>query len=99
MDSEPPLIKKQSSTEFESPIANNGLDQLATDAEDPYSLSSTSTSLMGLAIVFLMLGIPLLAVLTERTTIKKINIPTSIDQNGSKSSSSFSLSWVGKPSS
>ena len=60
MDLEPHLINKES-PEIDSPLLNNEKDQLSADDEDPYSFDSTSTSLIGLAIVFVMLGIPLLA--------------------------------------
>ena len=80
MDLEPHLIKKQSS-ELEPSLFNKETDQLSSDDEDPYSFNSTSTSLIGLAIVFVMLGIPLFAVISERPETTKI-IPTSINQNG-----------------
>ena len=80
MDLEPHLIKKQSS-ELDSPLLNTEVDELSSDDEDPYSFNSTSTSLIGLAIVFVMLGIPLLAVISERPETTN-SIPTSINQNG-----------------
>ena len=64
MDLEPHLIKNHS-PEIDSPLVNKEKDQLSSDDEDPYSFNSTSTSLIGLAIVFVMLGVPLLAVITE----------------------------------
>ena len=80
MDLEPHLIKKQSS-ELDHNLVNKERDQLSSDDEDPYSFNSTSTSLIGLAIVFVMLGIPLLAVISERPETTK-SLPTSINQNG-----------------
>ena len=97
MDLEPHLIKKQSS-EIEPSLFNKESDQLSSDDEDPYSFNSTSTSLIGLAIVFVMLGVPLLAVVSERSDTKKSLIPTSINQNGPESSSSLSISWISKSS-
>ena len=97
MDLEPHLIKKQSS-EFDSALLDKEQDQVSSDDEDPYSFNSTSTSLIGLAIVFVMLGIPLLAVISERPETKKSILPTSINQNGSESSSSLSLAWISKSS-
>ena len=97
MDLEPHLIKKQSS-ELESTFFNKETDQISSDDEDPYSFNSTSTSLIGLAIVFVMLGVPLLAVISERPETKKFLIPTSINQNGPESSSSFTISWISKSS-
>ena len=80
MDLEPNLIKKQSA-EIDSTFFNKETDQSSSDDEDPYSFNSTSTSLIGLAIVFVMLGIPLLAVISERPETTK-SLPTSINQNG-----------------
>ena len=80
MDLEPPLIKKQSA-EIDSPFLNKETDQLSSDDEDPYSFNSTSTSLIGLAIVFVMIGIQLLDVISERPETTK-SLTTSITQNG-----------------
>ena len=97
MDLEPHLINKQS-PEVDPPLLNKEKDQLLPDDEDPYSFNSTSTSLIGLAIVFVMLGVPLLAVISERQETKKSLIPTSINQNGPESSSSLTISWISKSS-
>ena len=98
MDLEPHLIKKQSLKSESLPFFNNETNKPSSDDQDPYSFSSTSTSLIGLAIVFVMLGIPLLAVINERPETKKSILPTSIDQNGPKSSSSLSIAWISKSS-
>ena len=82
MDLEPHLIKKKS-TDLDPLFFNKETDQLSSDDEDPYSFNSTSTSLIGLAIVFVMLGTPLLAVITERPETTK-SIPTLINKNGPK---------------
>tara|TARA_Y100001968_G_scaffold280774_1_gene277580 strand:+ start:262 stop:519 length:258 start_codon:yes stop_codon:yes gene_type:complete len=83
MDLEPHLNKKQS-YELDPSLLNKETDQPSTDDEDPYGFNSTSSSLIGLAIVFLMLGIPLIAVISERSEPEKTKsfIPTSINQNG-----------------
>ena len=93
MDLEPHLIKKQS-TDLDSPYFNKESDQTSSDDEDPYSFNSTSTSLIGLAIVFVMLGVPILSVISDRKEIKKSLIPSSINQNGPKSSPSLTISWI-----
>ena len=80
MDLEPHLMNKQSS-EFDTALLDKEQDQVSSDDEDPYSLNSTSTSLIGLAIVFVMLGVPLLAVITESPETTK-SLSTSINQNG-----------------
>ena len=97
MDLEPHLIKKQS-TDLDPLLFHKETDQLSSDDEDPYSFNSTSTSLIGLVIVFVMLGVPLLAVISERPETRKSLIPTSINQNGSKSSSSLPDAWISKSS-
>ena len=97
MDLEPHLIKKQS-TQVDTNSFNKETDQPSSDDEDPYSFNSTSTSLIGLAIVFVMLGVPFLAVISKSTETKKSLIPTSINQNGSESSSSFAITWISKSS-
>ena len=81
MDLEPHLIDKQSS-ELDPPLLNKETDQLSSNDEDPYSFNSTSTSLIGLAIVFVMLGIPLLAVISERPETTKSHTSISINQYG-----------------
>tara|TARA_Y100001968_G_scaffold84192_1_gene75273 strand:- start:295 stop:543 length:249 start_codon:yes stop_codon:yes gene_type:complete len=80
MELEPHLIKNQSS-ELDPPSINEEKDQLFPDDEDPYSFSSTSTSVIGLVIVFVMLGIPLLAVVSQRPESPK-SLPISINKNG-----------------
>ncbi len=97
MDLEPNLIKKQSA-EIDSTFFNKETDQSSSDDEDPYSFNSTSTSLIGLAIVCVMLGVPLLAVMSEKPETKKSLIPTSINQNGFESSSSITISRISKSS-
>ena len=80
MDLEPHLINKQVS-ELDHPFLKKDTDQISSADDDPYSFNSTSTSLIGLAIVLVMLGIPLLAVISERGENTK-SIPTLINQNG-----------------
>tara|TARA_Y100001968_G_scaffold313276_1_gene337298 strand:+ start:571 stop:819 length:249 start_codon:yes stop_codon:yes gene_type:complete len=80
MDLEPHLIKNQFSDLY-TPLYNKETNQQSSDDEDPYTFSSTSTSLIGLAIVFVMLGIPLLAVISERPETSK-SLSISINQNG-----------------
>ncbi len=82
MDLEPHLIDKQS-FELDPPLLNKETDQLSSNDEDPYSFNSTSTSLIGLAIAFIMIGIPLFAVISERPDTTE-SLPTSINQNGSE---------------
>ena len=83
MDLEPPLTKKKPS-ELDTAPLNNEIDQPLTDDEDPYSFTSTSTSLIGLVIVLAMRGMPLFAVLYERPLHQKSVNKTFLDQNGSQ---------------
>ena len=81
MDLEPHLINNRSS-DLDPPWLNKDSDELySDDDEDPYSFNSPSTSLIGLAIVFLMIGVPLLSVISQRPETTKI-LSTSINQNG-----------------
>ena len=97
MDLEPHLIKKQSS-ELENSLFKKETDKQSSDDEDPYSFNSTSTSLIGLAIVFAMLGIPFFAVISEKPETKKSLIPTSINHNGFESSSTLPIARISKSS-
>ena len=96
MDLESHLIKNQS-TDLDPTFLNKETDQSSSDDEDPYSFNSTSTSLIGLAIVFLMLGIPFLTVISKRPETEKTITPTSINQNGPESSSTLTIAWISKP--
>ena len=80
MDLEPHLTNKRPS-DRDNPLRVKENCQLSTEDDDPYSFNSTSTSLIGLVIVIVMIGIPLLAVVLERPETTKI-LPTSINQNG-----------------
>ena len=97
MDLEPHLIKNQP-TELDAIFLNKETDQSLSEDEDPYNFNSTSTSLIGLVIVFVMFGVPLLAVISERPETKKSLIPTSLNQNGPESSSSLTIPWISKSS-
>ena len=80
MDLDPHLLKHQAS-DLNNPLRNKAINKLSSNDEDPYSFSNTSTSLIGLAIVFVMLGVPLLAVISERPETSK-SLPILIKQNG-----------------
>tara|TARA_B100000579_G_scaffold373785_1_gene337604 strand:- start:173 stop:469 length:297 start_codon:yes stop_codon:yes gene_type:complete len=97
MDLEPHLNKKQSD-ELDPVFLNKESDHPSTDDEDPYSINSTSTSLLGLVIVFLMLGVPLLVVISDRPETKKSLMPTPINQNGPESSPPFTIARISKSS-
>ena len=97
MDLEPYLRKKKSA-ELDSNFFSKETNEPICDDEDPYSFNSTSTSLIGLVIVFVMLGVPLLAVISKRPETKKSLIPISINQNGPESPSSLPIAWISESS-
>ena len=81
MDSEPPLVEKHSSG-FESLRLKTEGDQQLPDHEDPYSLNGPSIALVGLAIAFLLIGIPLIVVFLDRPSSQESFLPINIDPNG-----------------
>ena len=97
MDPEPVTALK-TSVPFEQP--SNSTNQLVSqgiDEEDSFSLSGTSSSLFGLAMAIAVLGVPFLAVLTERPRGRENLVPTALQSDGSKSSSPISLTRLGEP--
>ena len=66
------------------------------DDEDPLSLSSTSIALLGLIIAIATIGIPLVAVLSDRSLGKESMVPTALESDGSKTSPPISFSRAGK---
>ena len=63
MDLEPHLIKTQSA-DLDHLLFSQETDQPFPDYEDPYSFNSTSTSLIGLAIEFVILAVTFLAIIS-----------------------------------
>ena len=66
------------------------------DEEEPYSIGSTSIVLIGIAIAIASIGIPLVAVITEKPLINKEIITDALEHDGSKTSTPVSLSRSGK---
>ena len=66
------------------------------EEEDPFSLSGTSISLFGLAIAIAVVGVPLIAVLTERPLGRESLAPSALQSDGSKPSLSLSLKRIGQ---
>tara|TARA_Y100001968_G_scaffold160824_1_gene147110 strand:+ start:740 stop:1015 length:276 start_codon:yes stop_codon:yes gene_type:complete len=66
-------------------------DTQVLEEEDPYSLGSTSTTLIGLIIAIATIGIPLVAVITERPLERESLVPTALERDGSKSTISVSM--------
>ncbi len=98
MDPEPAAASRPSmDLEITSRSSHQDVRQ-GIDDEDPFSLSGTSIALFGLAIAIAVVGVPLLAVVTDRPAGKESLAPTTFKSYGSKSSFPFSLTRLGKPS-
>ncbi len=65
------------------------------EQEDPYSLSGPYIALFGLTIAIVAIGVPFVAVLTERPIRQESVVPTALG-NGSKSSLPISFTRVGQ---
>ena len=98
MDPEP-AAGSRPSTDFEiSSRSSHQHVREGIDDEDPFSLSGTSIALLGLAIAIAVVGVPLLAIVTDRPVERESLVPTTLKSNGSKSSSPFSITRFGKSS-
>ena len=99
MDSDPHL-SNQSISEIETfNFKGNDDPQFAEELEgEPLILKGTYVALLGLAISFIMMGIPFLVVFTEKPFSRGGFVPN-IDRNGSKSSLSIPSSRISKSSS
>ena len=98
MDPEPAAGTK-TSTDFEmsSRLSHQDLRE-GIDDEDPFSLSGTSIALLGLAIAIAVVGVPLLAVVTDRPAGRESLVPTTFKSDGPKPSSSLPFTRLGESS-
>ena len=97
MDPEP-AAGSRPSTDFEiSSRSSHQHVREGIDDEDPFSLSGTSIALLGLAIAIAVVGVPLLAIVTDRPVERESLVPTAFQSDGSKSPIPISLSRTGKP--
>ena len=97
MDPEPaPVSQPPSQAEGSTPFSHEGDSQGAPE-EDPFSLSGPSIALLGITIAIAAVGIPLVAVLTERPIRPESMVPTALESDGSKSSLPISLTRFGEP--
>jgi|ETN01SMinimDraft_1059929.scaffolds.fasta_scaffold77470_2 hypothetical protein len=96
MDPEPAAIPRSSTQVDASSRPSNQLANKGIDDEDPYTLSSTSIALFGLTMAIAVVGVPLVAVLTERPLGRESLVPTTIKSDGSKSSLALPLSRLGQ---
>ncbi len=99
MDPKPvPILRTFSRIEIPPSSSSEG-DLQETEEDDPFSLSSSSIALFGLLMAIAVVGVPLVAVLTERPLGKKSLMPTALESDGSKPSLPISLSGVGQSNS
>ena len=97
MDPKPAEISRPSSQGDESSrLSHLGVNE-GIDDEDPYSLSGTSIALFGLAMAIAVVGVPFVAVLTERPPGRETLVPSTLQIDGSKSSLSVSFPRPGQP--
>ena len=64
--------------------------------EDPFSLSGTSIALFGLTMALAVVGVPLVAVVTDRPLGRESFAPTAFQSDGSESSLPISFSRLGE---
>ena len=99
MDPEEHLLPSQSANPKESDRSAHQVDSREIEQHDPFCLNTPSVALIGLTIAISTIGIPLLAVLTERPLGRENIVPTALELNGSKPPIPISLTRVGKSSS
>ena len=98
MDPEP-AAGSRPSTDFEmsSKLSHQDVRE-DIDDEDPFSLSGTSIALLGLAIAIAVVGVPLLAVVTDRPAGRESLVPATFKSDGPNPSSSFPFTRLGESS-
>jgi len=97
MDSEPVSVSRSDAQLIESSI-NSHLDEVnGNDDEEPYSFSGPSNALFGITIAIATIGIPSVAVLTERPIGLESILPTALETDGSKAPLPISVTRVSKP--
>ena len=96
MDPEPAAASRPT-TQFEmSSRASHQGPTEGIDKEDPFSLSGTSIALFGLAMATAVVGIPILAVVTDRAMGRESLVPTAFQRDGSKPSFPISFTRFSK---
>ncbi len=93
MDSEPSAASRY------SPIAEvpSKLDETSgRDPEDPFSLNGTSIAILGLTIGLVTIGVPLLAVFTDRPMGGASMVPTALELDGPKTSRTITITRPGE---
>ena len=96
MDPEPASVSKHFSLFETSSKSSYKGDMQETEDEDPFSLSGSSSVLLGLAIAIATLCIPFAVVLTDRPLSPDKETSKLLKSNGSQTLSPFSFSRTGK---
>ena len=91
MDSEPVSTSKSLNKVDSSSRISRQSETQVPEEEDPYSFGRTSSALLGLIIAIGTIGIPLVAVITERPLERESVIPTVLGRDGFKSSFPLSI--------
>lgn len=95
MDPEPAAVSSPSYQVEQSSTTTQASKYKGLEDEDPLSLSRTSIALIGLVIALATIGIPITAVLTERSMVRKSFVPSAMEIHGSKTPFTFSFTRVG----
>ncbi len=95
MDPEPAAVSSPSFQAEESSTTNQSMEYKGLDDEDPLSLSRPSIALIGLLIALATIGVPIAAVLTERSVVHKSFVPSAMEIHGSETPFTFSFPRVG----
>jgi len=96
MDPEPASVSSPSAQGEGSSKSLHESGLTGSEPEEPFSLSVPSIALLGLTIAIATVGVPLAAVLTDRSANRESMIPTALEQDGSKFSSPISLTRGGQ---
>ncbi len=78
------------SVEASSRTSQQGVEE-GVEEDEPFSLGDTSIAFLGLVMAFAIVGVPLLAVITERPSERESLIPTAFNINGPKFATPFSF--------
>ncbi len=97
MDPEPASVSRPSSRLEESSITFQPKNNKGLEDEDPLGLSAPSIALLGLTIALATIGIPIAAVLTERSLGRNKIAPSAMEIDGSETSFSDSFARTSEP--
>ena len=96
MDPDPSLFLKRYQRVEESSKPPEDFKESLGTRDDPFELNEPSIILIGFLIAIASLAFPITAVFTERSSSSKIEVPTTLQSNGSKSSLPLPLPRFGE---